>query len=73
MGSDPVVKEKFDAWLLHLPQVLWELGNGNLVATEVSTWSTVFSDVHSSHGSRVDDSPGTSPHTAAPVEIFAPN
>lgn len=35
--SDPAVKEKLDAWLLHLPQVLWEIGNSNLLATEVST------------------------------------
>lgn len=41
--SDPAVKEKLDAWLLHLPQVLWEIGNSNLFATEVSTWSTLFS------------------------------
>jgi pre-rRNA-processing protein IPI1 len=36
-GSDPAVKEKLDAWLLHLPQVLWEIGNSNLLTTEVST------------------------------------
>ena len=35
-GSDPTLKEKLDTWLLHLPQVLWELGNSNLFATEVS-------------------------------------
>ncbi|KAF8807480.1 hypothetical protein BYT27DRAFT_7165165 [Phlegmacium glaucopus] len=34
-GNDPAVKEKFDAWLLHLPQVLWELGDSNLPATEM--------------------------------------
>ena len=42
-GSDPAVKEKLDAWLLHLPQVLWEIGNNNLPATEVSTRCTLFS------------------------------
>jgi pre-rRNA-processing protein IPI1 len=36
-GSDLAVKEKLDVWLLHLPQVLWEIGNSNLPATEVST------------------------------------
>lgn len=41
--SDAAVKEKLDAWLLHLPQVLWEIGNSSLLATEVSTWSTLFS------------------------------
>jgi pre-rRNA-processing protein IPI1 len=35
-GSDPAVKEKLDGWFLHLPQVLWEIGNSNLLATEVS-------------------------------------
>jgi pre-rRNA-processing protein IPI1 len=34
-GSDPALKEKLDTWLLHLPQVLWELGNSNLLATEI--------------------------------------
>jgi len=33
--SDLAVKEKLDAWLLHLPQVLWEIGNSNLPATEM--------------------------------------
>ena len=44
-GSYPGVKEKLDAWLLHLPQVLWELGNSNLPATEVSTSSILFSQM----------------------------
>jgi len=34
-GNDPALKEKLDTWLLHLPQVLWELGNSNLFATEI--------------------------------------
>lgn len=33
---DAALSAKFDAWLLHLPQVLWELGNNNLLTTEAS-------------------------------------
>ncbi|KAF8973998.1 hypothetical protein BDZ97DRAFT_1647832 [Flammula alnicola] len=33
---DPAVKAKFDAWFLHLPQVLWELGSSNLPSTEAT-------------------------------------
>ncbi|KAF9481355.1 hypothetical protein BDN70DRAFT_876306 [Pholiota conissans] len=34
-SRDAAIKAKFDAWVLHLPQVLWELGSSNLVGTEV--------------------------------------
>ncbi|KAJ3511187.1 hypothetical protein NLJ89_g4242 [Agrocybe chaxingu] len=33
--SDPEVKAKFDAWLLHLPQVLWEVGSSHIPTVEV--------------------------------------
>ncbi|PPQ88648.1 hypothetical protein CVT25_010224 [Psilocybe cyanescens] len=32
---NPGLKAKFDAWFVHLPQVLWELGNTNLPCTEI--------------------------------------
>lgn len=70
-GSDPAVKEKLDAWLLHLPQVLWELGDSNLPATEVSISSTSFLQTFIILG--VDGSPGGSPGTATPVETLIPN
>jgi len=34
--DNPAIKAKFDAWFLHLPQVLWEIGSNNLLSTEVS-------------------------------------
>ncbi|KAF5313979.1 hypothetical protein D9611_006871 [Ephemerocybe angulata] len=34
LGSNSAEDERFKAWLLHLPQVLWELGSSNLLATE---------------------------------------
>ncbi|KAJ3492725.1 hypothetical protein NMY22_g20311 [Coprinellus aureogranulatus] len=36
LGMNSAEDEKFKAWLLHLPQVLWELGNSNLLSSEVS-------------------------------------
>ncbi|KDR85071.1 hypothetical protein GALMADRAFT_233681 [Galerina marginata CBS 339.88] len=32
--KNPAVKAKFDAWVWHLPQVVWELGSANLHSTE---------------------------------------
>ncbi|CAA7266517.1 unnamed protein product [Cyclocybe aegerita] len=32
--SDPEVKAKLDAWLLHLPQVLWEVGSSHIPTVE---------------------------------------
>jgi pre-rRNA-processing protein IPI1 len=28
-------KIKLEEWIIHLPQILWELGSNNLVTTEV--------------------------------------
>ncbi|KAF5313058.1 hypothetical protein D9619_003241 [Psilocybe cf. subviscida] len=33
--GDAVLQNKFDAWFLHLPQVLWELGSANLPTTQL--------------------------------------
>jgi len=30
-----VAGDETNNWILHLPQVLWELGGGNIVVTEV--------------------------------------
>ncbi|PPR00489.1 hypothetical protein CVT24_005549 [Panaeolus cyanescens] len=34
-NQDADIAQKFEAWVLHLPQVLWELGNTNLPLTQV--------------------------------------
>ncbi|TEB34941.1 hypothetical protein FA13DRAFT_1660099 [Coprinellus micaceus] len=34
LGLSSVEDERFKEWLLHLPQVLWELGASNILATE---------------------------------------
>lgn len=34
-ADNPAIKAKFDAWFLHLPQALWEIGSNNLLSTEV--------------------------------------
>lgn len=35
VGRDVVEDQKFESWLIHLPQVLWEIGSSNLLSTEV--------------------------------------
>lgn len=34
VGRDVVEDQKFETWLTHLPQVLWEIGASNLLSTE---------------------------------------
>lgn len=41
VGRDVVEDQKYESWLIHLPQVLWEIGSSNLLSTEVG-WSTPF-------------------------------
>lgn len=43
VGRDLVEDQKFESWLIHLPQVLWEIGSSNLLSTEVGG-STPFDE-----------------------------